>query len=944
MMDDTELALRLSGDPSGALQALGQAREGVSGVSSEVVNEAARMVAAVLSIEKAFEGLRDGIIKADEIRDLSLSLDAFTGSVQRGTQAMDFFIQNADRTRNTAEQLGDAFRNIFPLASTRGFTEDATEQLTLMLSQLATVAGTSLDSMEMGFQRLLTGSGSGGGAARNPLARLLGLTADDIKNMNFDTLLNKMQEVAQYAEQFGQSFESTMTKTKEAWMVAFGEGFNDALGGSREALDEFRGALTSPAFLDAFRTIGEGAAHFVEEIAKIGDAYEGIKSMFEGWQDSALGEFLTFMYKSSAINLAVKEGTGALSLVQGFYDQFAATGAQQRQTTQNDAYFNSGLGVMQAAGLTPNQFAVSPTQLGEFFNGKQIDPSAYTDFLHNITIAAKDHAVTMQDVKYAWDAVTGALDNAKDPFDNMRQSQVSLAGSGKAAAEAEKELGDRIQDIVDKFNEGPATVQIDPGSPLAKLLGLGTNDALGPYLSANPTPDLAAILSQYPTLFNTAGPGGEEIQYGLYPGQSPSPGPPLNWNTPGITDASTARSFADQLGDAIKTSDRFKRGIDEAGSNMAAALTGALTGGDPGQILASGLRQTLGAEMQALMKTLIGTPELANGKPTGRMLDAQGNDITGQSAGVQAGVTALQIGAGGYEAGLSGQPGSRTGAVIAGAAAGAEFGIYGAIIGAIVGAIGGALGASARQADYQYGIPTVTNGIAGLTDTKNLSPGQITQITTQVQQEYDAIHSGLMDLILKFPNLAIPSFDEITGKFQDNPSAHWGDHLQQWISGTLPKEMIASLGDELAKGFESLGMSQDAFKHIFNFLQGVDPKQAVQDLSDLADALQGIFGVLPGNVSSINDFFHGTFVAPDILGHGGSNTYETGLMQIGVQNAWSPGQRIANTYDSQILRDAAALNAGGLSPEEQIKYIGEISSLMKQRYDAEKQAIQDIYN
>src|SRR5436305_3604058 len=117
-----------------------------------VVGPLAILEAGVESVHAAFERLvdfaKEGIAKADEVRDLQLSLGVVSGGAGKASEAMEFFEKRMDSTRNTGEELGKTLRNIGPLLESRGFSPAAQEHLVMTLSQLATIRGVSMEDME----------------------------------------------------------------------------------------------------------------------------------------------------------------------------------------------------------------------------------------------------------------------------------------------------------------------------------------------------------------------------------------------------------------------------------------------------------------------------------------------------------------------------------------------------------------------------------------------------------------------------------------------------------------------------------------------------------------------------------------------------------------------------------------------------------------------------
>jgi len=981
----TDLVVRITGEPNGAIKAMADVSGAANDFAHSIVEKLAAVTAGVFSFEKAFEGLHAGILKADEIRDLTLSLGTLTGSFERGTEVMRLFEEQSARTRNTAEELGRVFRDILPLSSARGFSQESTSAVSTLLSQFSTIMGTDLSTSESGYQMLLAGRVTPG---RNPLLKMLGFTKEDV-DVTWSGFFDRLIEKTKDFDKFGQSFESSTHKIKDAWSVAFGEGFNDAMGNGRKAYSDLVTAFENPALIGAISSIGAAFGNLAIQIGNAANAWSG--RGISGANANALtasmlslGNFLVGLNNQNLLG----HGSGTAELSDYSRDKLRQFGDVDN-------------------GMFPSWFrpqaAANTEQFGPYLDAAQrsrVDFEAGLDALQRQATVAGEIAIAMkkaadaekeladiaQTTKDAFNTLTsirGGYSSPLLPFYQQNDALFGLLNANNSLPGSQPEYGgpwpqelsgrglitsgniDLAHRPIVKNDDGSIStvrsISIDVDGQVILIPTVSDDGRImtdqeavkqfrtsGKHLGVFDSEDAAgkyavSLHDQQAAFYGGAGSGGGSWNgYTLggpwngYTMRQPS-SPWLSADDLAPTSESFAKQFSQHLRDSI-SGDEFQHSV----SDM---LISAAEGGGKrfGEVAASYLHHVFASELDVVMKDYLPTYN-----PQTKQYETGGNEMGNQTLGkwTARGVTGVESLGAGYSAGVSGQSGGRLTSDIEGAVAGfASGGPVGAIVGLIGAVIGGFLGANARQADYQYGIPNITGGIAGLGDTKNLTPGAITQITTQVQQEYDQIHSGLIDLILKFPNLAIPSFDDITGKFQDNPSAHWGEHLQQWISGTLPKEMIASLGEELAKGFESYGMSGDAFKKMFSFLQGIDPKQAITDLSQLADALKNLFGVLPGNTMSIDEFFHGNY-APDIFtgGRAGSATFQRGMGDIALQGTWSPGQRIYNQFAPDLLKDASALNAGGLSPIEEIRYLGEIANLKKQMYDAEKQAIENIYS
>lgn len=283
----SDLEVRITGNPSGAVDAFVKVKESardfskeIGQVSQDVTRSLLEVAGVTLSLKAGLDAVGGGFAKGDEIRDLEMSLGVFSGSAEKGRQAMGYFEDQMSSTRNTAHELAQTFRDEVPLAMGRGFSRESMQQITVWLSQFATVSHQSLATVESGFESLLSGVIKN--PAKNSILSFLGVTKADVATLGWDQVINKIADVASHAEDFGQSFESTMHKVHDAWFVAFGEGVNGAMDGNREALNNLKDALTDPAFLGALHDLGGEFANLVIGMRDIVAGYRELKAEQNG--------------------------------------------------------------------------------------------------------------------------------------------------------------------------------------------------------------------------------------------------------------------------------------------------------------------------------------------------------------------------------------------------------------------------------------------------------------------------------------------------------------------------------------------------------------------------------------------------------------------------------------------------------------------------------------
>lgn len=323
--------------------------------ADELIPKLLETVSIVALVEKGLEALgevanwvKESIGHADFIRDLNLSLAAYVGNAADAAQVTAYLRSEQDKTRNTTEELQQAFRNLNPLETSKGFSLGAQEQITVMLSQVATVANKSFDQIESGFRRMLAMGGSGGGAARNPLLQVLGITAEQLKTMGWDEFLAKLQTAAARSAEFGQSWESTMHKAEDDLKNAFAEGWNDARGSAVQGMDAITAAVADPQVKEFLHDLGGAAAGLAGNLGGILTEVRGlVKELQDAGQDSSIMAFLL--------------ATGHLLYARTLGQQgFGGAGNESLIAERNAATTAAGSSALQAAGVLGFGASVGP--------------------------------------------------------------------------------------------------------------------------------------------------------------------------------------------------------------------------------------------------------------------------------------------------------------------------------------------------------------------------------------------------------------------------------------------------------------------------------------------------------------------------------------------------------------------------------------------------------
>ena len=217
--------------------------------------------AGVMSIGKAIEFVKAGIANADYLRDLQLSLNAMTGSVEAGTKAFQFFEEVGKKTRVTGDELAKMFGETLPLATQRGFSVEGAQRWVAQMAKLAPAIGKTVEeTMDMSNQIL-----AGRVRATNVLAAAIGLDAKAYTagRQGLESVFQKVNELAGAGEEMGQTFASAAHHIKDDLLDAFSAGFNEARGGVDTGITALTEAFRDPDLLGAIRGIGEAVAELL---------------------------------------------------------------------------------------------------------------------------------------------------------------------------------------------------------------------------------------------------------------------------------------------------------------------------------------------------------------------------------------------------------------------------------------------------------------------------------------------------------------------------------------------------------------------------------------------------------------------------------------------------------------------------------------------------------
>lgn len=211
-----------------------------------------------------------------------------------------------------------------------------------------------------------------------------------------------------------------------------------------------------------------------------------------------------------------------------------------------------------------------------------------------------------------------------------------------------------------------------------------------------------------------------------------------------------------------------------------------------------------------------------------------------------------------------GQQTNVLGSVVSYAAIGASIGTaiapgLGTIIGAVVGAIAGGILAAVANAKAKKELPFAEYGIEkGQAYVKpfpdregnfaNVTAKQRADMIQRMEETLNESTSAYIKLLLKFGEKIFAALPTFASKLNYKPKQQgdtddvaflkaFNEDFELWVSKTLPKEIAQSFRAPVEAAFTAMGVTVDKFNEVWNSLQGMDPKKALELINSYADAV-----------------------------------------------------------------------------------------------------------
>lgn len=312
-----------------------------------------------------------------------------------------------------------------------------------------------------------------------------------------------------------------------------------------------------------------------------------------------------------------------------------------------------------------------------------------------------------------------------------------------------------------------------------------------------------------------------------------------------------------------------------------------------------------------------------------------------------------------------GQQVSLIGSIVTQAAVGASIGsafnvglgtAIGAVVGALIGGITASIANAKAKATLAYADFGVTAGefyikpFQGLEDHfKNFSAKELHDFTQRVNATMDQVTSDYIGILLKFPTEVLESLGSFSARmvnshFDPFATDYTGAHkasveflrdfqanFELWLTDQLPKDLAEQFRAPVAQAFEAMGMTEDGFNRIWNQLQGLDPKDAIQVLNDMADFAIGFRGALDV-LNNLDNLTTSQMLSGDIGALGTVNDQNAFMTQL-IAASDGVNKLLLSIAEMPFQEQAAAAAKLGTSMKEivtnLVDYLNQIGEISK---------------
>lgn len=948
----SQLGAQLAGVGKAGHDAGTHAAEGFGAVGEkmhELVGEVAGMVAAYFTLEKGIEAVIEGFKHADAVRDLHASLEAVSSSGGEAVTAFNNLYKAAEQSRATGHDLVQIYGQLLPTALNRGFSETQFQKWVAQVAKLAPALGQSVEQTMDQFQQILAGRVR----KTNLLAQAIGLdpAAYTAGQQQLESVAANIDRLAEKGEKMGQSFASSFAKIKEGWLDAFAIGFNESRDGVTSGLDQLHKALADPALIGAIHDIGKAFAGWVPTVATavsgIIQAVAGLPKVLAELKDDTAGNFSKFAYGEHMAGGIPIELINSMML----------NGVQKAVDQYNQAKIEFGRTIAKSSQLPADVAGPKLPSLKEYVDGVAAGGKKWQEI--DTTLEGIGTKTTVNG-----NAAIELAKKLKEIYDKTFDSLTKLGPEQETKMRAERNAIDQIFSSLDD-----SSVNFD-----AKKLAQAGIDVGGAWITAKGDVEayggaLDAVAKKLPKPGSPGAP--PELVSG--PSEIEQERKRLELDAQAAKEnAEVAVKGQQKINQSLQDTwrhifDQYQKDVVEPMGNVFADVitNGA---GNFGSILAEGFVASMRDKSKDLASILVDA--VSGGTIT---KNQQGHYIYGgvdygtdpnaaKIAQLQhsplAGAVGTAVQAGGAFASSYQQKGQTDLGVASSALVGAAAtvasmaAIYGSLAAIpVAGWIAAAVVAVAQVAghllqpspslDYKYimALHTDDQGVAHGYANKNVDANELQGYLDTFTSTVDQFYNGYIKILLKFPNEILPkisaSFQPVYGFFEQGAdlgmaaSSHFADELAQYLKTGLPHDIGDRFSTYIKSALVNMGLGAERFDAIWKELSNLDPAKAMQGVSDLTDAVIGFNKALA------------EFSTPTLEDVNHLNPLGGIFQQVQREAGLTFAQQLEES-DADLVQFGSSLQ--DLIGPDQLAAAADLSRQMTDRYNKEKQFLQDISN
>lgn len=427
------------------VNALATAYRRLYGETRQAMSWTQRLRGEVLSLVSAYGGIYGVINLLSQTISAYMTLEAvgnrlnvvFSGNLERGAIELDWLRRQADRLGISLQVLGDEYSKFAVAANTANFSSDATRRIFLSVAEAGRVNKLSVEQLS-GVLLALEQMISKGKVTSEELRRQLGdrlpgafsimasalgvTTAELDRMMKAGEVLSNESTMLQFADELDRRFGSQLAAALTTTTTELGKFQNAAF----QALVAFGQGGFIESFTNLLRNLTETlrSAEFQSFMLRVSAAFGTLTDVLA----LAVHHFDLVVIALMAF-VAVKVGPFIAALIVSMTSFVGATGAVR---TAIAATIISFRGMAAGAGLSATAVTrlslalralLSTTGIGLLITAISVGIGFWATRADDATTALTAHRAVVDQVRNAYEAAGGAVDDWKDKLDGLTVTQ-----------------------------------------------------------------------------------------------------------------------------------------------------------------------------------------------------------------------------------------------------------------------------------------------------------------------------------------------------------------------------------------------------------------------------------------------------------------------------------------------------------------------------------------